>query len=160
MGSWLMQTLDILNTRDIKKIRQLFEETYGSFFIGDYVYLQNKDGRLSLINKDIAKIDLQKLRVDKFGLYVAEIKGNSVRLSKEGAQLLAKEARDKLKNIVVLDDREIKAYFHGIDLRKDLGSEAKFVLIEYQGDIVGCSKYKEGIILNYLPKIHRGEVIV
>ena len=155
-----MQTLTILNTRDIKKIRQLFEETYGTFFTGDYAYLQNKDGRLSLINKDMAKIDLQKLRVDKFGLYVAEIKGNSVRLSKEGAQLLATEAREKLKNIVKLDSREIKAYFHGIDLRIDLGVEARFVLIEYDGDIVGCSNYKEGIILNYLPKIHRGEVIV
>ena len=155
-----MQTLDILNTSDIKKIRQLFEETYGSFFLGDYAYLQNKDGRLSLINKDMGKIDINKLRVDKFGLYVAEIKGNAVRLSKEGAQLLAKEARDKLKNIVKLDSREIKAYFHGIDLRIDLGPESKFVLIEYNGDIVGCSKYKEGIILNYLPKIHRGEVIV
>jgi len=155
-----MQTLTILNTRDIKKIRKLFEDTYGSFFTGDYAYLQNKDGRLSLISKDMAKIDLQRLRVDKFGLYVAEIKGNSVRLSKEGAQLLAKEVRDKLKNIVKLDSREIKAYFHGIDLRIDLGAEARFVLIEYDGDIVGCSKYKEGIILNYLPKIHRGEVIV
>lgn len=155
-----MQTLAILNTRDIKKIRLLFEETYGAFFTGDYAYLQSKDGRLSLINKDIAKIDLQKLRVDKFGLYVAEIKGNSVRLSKEGAQLLAKGARDKLKNVIKLDSREIKAYFHGIDLRKDLGSEAKFVLIEYDGDIVGCSKYKDGVVLNYLPKIHRGEVIV
>ena len=155
-----MQTLTILNTRDIKHIRKLFEDTYGSFFTGDYTYLQGKDGRLSLINKDIAQIDLKKLRVDKFGLYVAEIKGNSVRLSKEGAQLLAKEARDKLKNIIELDQREIKAYFHGVDLRKDLGAEARFVLIEYKGDIVGCSKYKEGVILNYLPKIHRGEVIV
>src|SRR3989338_9179823 len=121
-----MQTLTFLNTRDIKKIRQLFEDTYGSFFTGDYTYLQGKDGRLSLINKDIAQIDLKKLRVDKFGLYVGEI----------------------------------KAYFHGVDLRKDLGAEARFVLIEYKGDIVGCSKYKEGVILNYLPKIHRGEVIV
>lgn len=155
-----MQTLTILNTRDIKRIRQAFEETYGSFFTGDYAYLQNKDGRLSLINKDMAKIDLQKLRVDKFGLYVAEIKGSSVRLSKEGAQLLAKEAPEKLKNAVELDIREIKAYFQGIDLKKDLGGEARFVLIEYQGDIVGCSKYKGGVILNYLPKIHRGEVIV
>ena len=155
-----MQTLTILNSRNIKKIRQLFEETYGAFYQGDYAYLQNKDGRLSLINKDMAKIDLQKLRVDKFGLYVAEIKGNAVRLSKEGAQLLAKESRDHLKNIVSLDDREVKAYFHGIDLRKNLGGEARFVLIEYKGDIIGCSKYKEGKILNYLPKIHRGEVIV
>ena len=57
-----MQTLTFLNTRDIKKIRQLFEEMYGAFFTSEYAYLQSKDGRLSLISKDIAAIDLQKLR--------------------------------------------------------------------------------------------------
>ena len=88
-----MQTLNILNTREIKRIRQLFEETYGAFFSDEYAYLQNKDGRLSLVSKDIAALDLRKLRIDKLGLYVAEIKCNSVRLSKEGVQLLAKEAK-------------------------------------------------------------------
>ncbi len=133
---------------------------YGTFFTGDYAYLQNANGKLFLINKDIVKVDLEKLRVDKVGLYVAEVKDNSVRLSKEGAQLLAKEDPEGLKHVVSLDKEEIKLYFKGIDLKKDLGAEARFILIKYGSDIVGCSKYKEGVILNYLPKVHRGEVIV
>jgi|SRR3989344_779506 len=155
-----MQTLAILNTRDIKKIRQLFEEMYGAFFTSEYAYLQSKDGRLSLISKDIAAIDLQKLRVDKLGLYIAEVKGNSVRLSKEGVQLLAQESDGKLKNTVDLDSEEMKKYFNGEDLEKDLGTENRFVLLRYKGDIFSCAKYKDKVILNYLPKIHRGEVIL
>ncbi|MEK6853284.1 MAG: hypothetical protein AABX64_01245, partial [Nanoarchaeota archaeon] len=59
-----------------------------------------------------------------------------------------------------LDKEEIKLYFKGVDLKKDLGGKSRHVLIKYENDIIGCSKYKEGVILNYLPKINRGEVIV
>lgn len=135
-------------------------EQYGAFFTGVYAYLQNANGKLFLINKDIVKVDLEKLRVDKVGLYVVEVKDSHVRLSKEGAQLLAKENPDGLKHVVALDREEIKQYFNGADLKKDLGGKSRYILIKYENDIIGCSKYKEGVILNYLPKINRGEVIV
>lgn len=133
---------------------------YGAFFTGDYAYLQNDNNKLFLINKAISKVDLERLRLDKVGLYVAEIKDNSVRLSKEGAQLLAKENPDSLDNVVVLDKEEIKSYFNGVDLKKDLGGKPRHILVKYENGIIGCAKYKEGIILNYLPKVHRGEVIL
>ncbi len=135
-------------------------DQYGAFFTGDYAYVQNANGKLFLINKDIVKVDLEKLRVDKIGLYVAEVKDNSVRLGKEGAQLLAKENPDSLKQVVALDKEEIKLYFTGADLKKDLGGKSRYILIKYENNIIGCSKYKEGTILNYLPKINRGEVII
>ena len=155
-----MQKLKILNTRDVKKIRESMLQSYGAFFVKDYAYLQNEKGKVFLINKDLAKIDIHKLRVDKIGLYMAEVKGNSVRLSKEAAQLLAKENNNKLKNIVEIDKEEMKKYFQGEDLKKDLGDENKFVLLSYLGYIFSCAKYKDGIIINFLPKIHRGEVIL
>ena len=155
-----MQKLTILNTRDVKRIRELMLDQYGAFFTGDKAYVQNANGKLFLINKDIAKVNLEKLRVDKVGLYAAEVKDDSVRLSKEGAQLLAKENPGRLKHVVVLDKEEIKLYFKGVDLKKDLGGKSRYVLIKYENDIIGCSKYKEGTILNYLPKVNRGEVIV
>lgn len=155
-----MQKLKILNTRDVKKIRQIIQEFYGGFFVKDYAFLQNEKGRLFLVNKDLAKLDILKLRVDKIGLYIAEVKENSVRLSKEGVQLLAKENESKLKNVVEIDDKEMKKYFVGENLDKDLGEESKFVLLSYLGDIFSCAKYKEGVIINHLPKIHRGEVIL
>ena len=103
------------------------------------------------------------MRIDKIGLYFAEIKHNQARLSKEGAQFLAKKAnveKKELKNVVILNDKELKDYFQGLDLDKDLGSESKFVLLKYKQDIFGCAKYKEKRILNFLPKIHRGETII
>lgn len=133
---------------------------YGAFFTGDYAYLQNDNNKLFLINKAISKVDLERLRLDKVGLYVAEIKDNSVRLSKEGAQLLAKENPESLDNVVVLDKEEIKSYFKGADLKKDLGGKPRHILVKYENGIIGCAKYKEGVILNYLPKVHRGEVIL
>ena len=54
----------------------------------------------------------------------------------------------------------MKDYFSGIDLNKELGEENRFVLLKYKEDVFGCAKYKENTIINFLPKIHRGEVIL
>ena len=108
-------------------------------------------------------MDLNKLVVDRIGLYFAEYKNSLVRLSKEGVQLLVREAREnkiKLNCLLELNELEIKSYFKGIDLRKDLGEEAKTFILIYRDNVLGYAKYKEGKILNYLPKIHRGEVII
>ncbi|MDP3733914.1 MAG: hypothetical protein Q8R37_01680 [Nanoarchaeota archaeon] len=158
-----MQKLNILNTREIKKIKEKVSEEFGYFPEEKYAYLQNDKGKLFLITRDIAKIELQNLKIDRVGLYFAEVKENEIRLSKEGAQLLAEEARKKnkkLKNVVDLTKEEVRFYFTGKDLEKDLGDKNRFVLLEYNHDIFGCAKYKDHTILNFLPKIHRGEVII
>ena len=163
-----MQKYTILNTRELKKIREKLIEQFGYFPKEDYAYLQTEKNRLFIINKDIGKVNVKNLIVDRVGLYFAELmEDSSVRLSKEGAQLLGEEAgknNKKLKNTVLLSKEEVKNYFLGNDLEKDLGDslgkEAKFVLLQYEKDILGCAKYKEGRIINFLPKIHRGEVIV
>ena len=109
-------------------------------------------------------MELKNLLIDRLGLYFAEVvKNGEIRLSKEGAQLLAREARQKkrvLKNTVSLDAEALKEYFQGQDLSIDLGPENKLVILQYQEDVLGCAKYKEKTILNFLPKIHRGEVII
>lgn len=136
---------------------------FGYFPEENYAYLQTEKGKLFLITRDIAKIELQNLKIDRVGLYFAEVKENEIRLSKEGAQLLAEEARKnkkQLQNVVALTKDEVTFYFTGRDLEKDLGEQNRFVLLEYDNDIFGCAKYKEGKILNFLPKIHRGEVII
>jgi NOL1/NOP2/fmu family ribosome biogenesis protein len=158
-----MQKLKILNNKEIKKIRQSLVREFGYFWQGDYAYLMNEKDRLYLINKDIGKIDLKKLRIDKLGLYVAEVKNGQVRLSKEGAQFLVKEAKEnniQIKNLLELTQQEVKAYFYGVDLRKDLGEDSKLVILQYEDNIIGCARYKEGKILNFLPKMNRGEVIL
>ena len=158
-----MQQLAILNTRDIKKIKEAVIREFGYFPEEEYAFIQNENNKLYIVSKDIAKINLKNLIIDRVGLYFAEVKNTQVRLSKEGAQLLAEAARKKkieLTNVVELTAEETKAYFHGEDLPKELGTENRLILLSYNHNILGCAKYKEQKILNFLPKIHRGEVIL
>jgi NOL1/NOP2/fmu family ribosome biogenesis protein len=150
--------LTILNTREVKKIKQIVVAQFGHFVEGKYAFLRNEKNKIFVVNKDISRIALKNLRIDRMGLYFAEVKQNHVRLSKEGAQLLGKRAK-QLTNVVELTKEEVKAYFQGEDLVKDLG-ESKLVILQYNDDILGCAQYKEGKILNFLPKTYRGEVII
>ncbi len=162
-----MQKLTILSNKEMRKIKAELIKHFGFFLKEDYTYLINEKGRVFLVNKNLAMINLKNLIVDRIGLYFAEIKNNQVRLSKEGAQLLFKDAqkhKSKLKNVVELSELEVKKYFQGEDLDKDLDQDLDnlnaFILLKYNHDVFGCAKYKEQKIINFLPKIHRGEIII
>jgi NOL1/NOP2/fmu family ribosome biogenesis protein len=158
-----MQKLEILNTREVKKIREMSIEQFGYFPEEDYGYLINDKGRIFLVSKEVSRLDFGKLRIDRMGLYFGELSDKEIRLSKEGAQLLAKSAEKngkRLKNVVELDKTEMKTYFLGDDLEKDFGSEKKFVLLSYDKDVFGCAKYKERKIINFLPKLYRSSSII
>ncbi|MBI2151986.1 hypothetical protein HYU21_04630 [Candidatus Woesearchaeota archaeon] len=159
-----MQKLNIFNTREVQSLKKKLIEQFCLALEEEYVYLKNDNERIFLINRDISKVELRNLIVDRYGLYFAEImKNGEIRLSKEGTQLLAQEAQKKgltLKNSVELSAEETKTYFQGQDLDKDLGPESRMVVLYYGKEALGCAKYKEKKILNFLPKIHRGEVII
>ncbi len=158
-----MQSLTILNTREAKRIKELLLQQFGYALQEDYAYLKNEKNKIYIINKDAAKLDWKKLIIDKMGLYFAEDKETEIRLSKEGAQLLAQEAKKnkkKMVKVVELTTEETKAYFQGLDVEKDAGGHNRMVLLQYKNNILGCAKYKEGKILNFLPKMYRGEAIL
>jgi len=155
--------LEILNTREVKKIREIVVEEFGYFLKEDYAYIQNQRNRIFIVNKDLAKLDFRKLRIDKLGLYLGELRNGEFRLSKEGAQFLSVEAKKnkaKLNNVVKISKEELKEYFKGEDLTKDLGEDSHLILLEYEGDVLGCARYKDKRIINFMPKMYRGEVIV
>ena len=153
----------ILNSREVKRIREQLISMFGYFPKGDYAFLLNEKNRIFVVNKDIVKIDPKKVRIDRAGLYFAEIMTNEIRLSKSGAQLLAHEAQKekiKLKEVVDLNEEELRSYFRGEDLDKDLEGENRFILLKYEKEIFGSAKYKEGTIINFLPKVHRSTSII
>jgi len=156
-----MQSLTILNTREIKEVQQILREEFGAALEPEYAYLRNDKDKLFIISKDLARIEWKNLLIDKVGLYLGELHDHHFRLSKEGAQLFVRQAdKQKLKNVIALTMAEVQEYCKGKDLEKDLGPENRLVIIRYESDTLGCAQYKEGKILNFLPKIHRGEVIL
>ena len=151
-----------LNSKEIKKITEYLTYQFGISFGKDDAYLENSKGKIFLINKEIADLDLAKLRTDRFGLYVCERRLNNFRISMQGAQLLAEMAKKsnlKLKNVITLTKDETIKYFSGEDLSRF--EEGKHqVIVVYNEDVIGAATLKDGQLHNFMPKIFRGTVIV
>jgi NOL1/NOP2/fmu family ribosome biogenesis protein len=148
----------ILNTREIKIIKEFLAEQFGYHDTLDYVFTQSSKNKIFITSTHLHLIDFRRLKINKWGLYLGELKNGIFRLSMEGAQLIGKKAK---KNVVELTREEVITYFRGEDVEKVLPVKRNpYVILRYQTDIIGCAKYKEGKIHNHLPKIHRTQELI
>ncbi len=147
----------VLNSREVKKLREDIVSQFGTFLTEDYAFFKNDKERIFVINKNIDKIDYHK--ANRIGLYFAENMNNYVRLSKEGAQLLVREAGN-VQNTVELTDEEVRAYFKGEDITKEVSGDNRQIILCFGNEVLGSARYKEGVILNHLPKISRTNSII
>ena len=146
-----MQNLKILNKKQTKEILSLIKKQFGAEFKSDFAFLKNEKGKIYLINKDISKINLEKLRINSLGLYFAETRNNEIRLSIEGSQLIGPLAK---KNILELTEKQVKEWMQGNDLETK-GDYSGFVLVKHNKDFLGCGKVREGKVFNYVGKARR-----
>lgn len=147
-----MPELKILNSKEIKEIFGIIDKQWNAKIKLDYGFLKNQKGRYFVINKDISKIDLSKLRLNSVGMYFCEIDGKGIRLSIEGAQVIGPKAK---KNVVELNDDETKKLFKGEDIEKECKDCTGFVILKHKNDFLGTGKYSNGKILNYVSKTRR-----
>ena len=150
-----MQQLKILNTKEVKEITGLLKEEFGFEEKLNYVFLLNNRDRIYIINKDMTRINLENLRIDSMGLYFGELKNKTLRLSIEGSQIIGRGAK---KNLIELDEKEMHEWLKGENLHKKMEKSA-FVILKHKDDILGCGRYKEGKIFNYVPKERRLRVV-
>lgn len=146
-----MQNLKILNSKEIKVILKKLQEQYGFNKKLDYVFLQGKDSKIYLINKEINKIDYSRLRINQLGLYFGKIEHNIIRVSIEGSQLIGKDSN---KNILTVTDKEAKSWLMGEDIKINKEYPG-FVIIKNKSDFLGSGKIKNNTLLNYVPKDRR-----
>ena len=146
-----MQNLTILNKKQTKEILRLIKKQFNADFKSDFAFLKNEKGKIYLINKDISKISLEKIRINNLGLYFAQTYTNEIRLSIEGSQLIGPLAK---KNILELTEQQTKEWMAGSDLDID-EDYSGFVLIKNKKDFLGCGKVREGKVFNYVSKARR-----
>ncbi len=151
-----MPELKILNNKEIKEVLELVEKQWGAKLKLDYGFLKNPKGRYFIINKDISKIDISKLRLNSVGMYFCEIDNSGIRLSIEGTQIIGQKAA---KNIVELNEDETRKWFKGEDIEKECKNCRGFVILKHKNDFLGNGKYANGKILNYVGKTRRVNVI-
>mgnify|MGYP001582457253 CR=1 FL=1 len=150
-----MPELKILNNKEIKEIYKLIENQWDSKIKLDYGFLKNNKNRNFVINKDISKIDMSKLRLNSVGMYFCEIDSRGIRLSIEGSQIIGPNAT---KNVVELNEEETKKWFKGEDIEKECKDCSGFIILKHNKDFLGNGKYSNGKILNYVSKTRRVNV--
>ena len=143
--------LKILNKKESKKILQALKEQFDADYKEDLAFLEHDNGRIYIISKEFAELPLERLRINNLGLYFGQFLKDALRLSIEASQIIGKIAN---KNILSLDDQEIKKWIRGEDVQKDTNLEG-VVLIENNNDFYGTGKIKQGLILNFVPKGRR-----
>lgn len=141
-----------MTSKELKVLFKQLEDQYGTLpeNLKDYAFIKNKD-KIYLITRDIERIPLDKIRINNAGLYIIEEKNNQIRLSIEGAQLFGPAAT---KNVHEFDDEGMKAWFRGEDVDVDTEYEG-FVILKHGNDYIGSGRYKDGHIINFVPKARR-----
>lgn len=146
-----MQNLKVLDRKDKKRFFELLKKQFGFEEDLDYAFLINNKNKVFIVNKGIANIDLERIRINSIGLYIAEFNNNEVRLSIEGSQIIGKKAK---KNVIELDENQAKEWLKGNDLEKPTNAEG-FVILKHNEDYLGSGRVKQNTILNFVPKTRR-----
>lgn len=146
-----MQNLKILNKKQIKEILNLIKKQWDADVILDYAFLQSSKNKIYIINKDALKINLSNLKINSLGLYFAEIKNSEIRLSIEGSQLIGPKAK---KNIIELNEEQAKEWMQGNDLEIECNCSG-FLIIKHKDDFLGCGKYADKKVFNFIGKSRR-----
>ena len=148
-----MQTLDILNTRDKKKILKLLKEQYGFEGELNYAFFRGGKGKIFLLSKEFANFDEKKVKIASLGMYFAQTKNDTLRLSLEGTQLIGSECS---KNIVDIPKEKQKEWMYGINIDHNETKEyTGYPIVRCGNDFMGCTSLKEKELINFIPKGRR-----
>lgn len=156
----------ILNSKERKLLLQALEKEFGITSLPEGVYLQNAKDKVFLVNRDLERVDFERLLIDSIGLYMGGWQIDGFRLSMEGAQLLRPLCT---KGIIKLNTAQRNNWLTGIDLVWDgeaLSDTSHFVIVTYDktGDVLGCGKIRQAkehddtqqvTLMNFVPKARR-----
>ena len=141
----------ILNAKEKKKIVFMLKEQYDYDQKFSYVLLQNQAGRIYIVKEEVFDLNLDNFRINSFGIYFGTEERNNIRLSIEGSQLIGKLCK---RNVVEISKKQAKNWLFGSNLKVE-GDFQGFVIIKSGSDFLGCGKFSNDKIHNFVPKTRR-----
>ncbi len=141
--------LKLISNKERKILLKQLQDQFSFSGSLDYNFFINQDKKVFIFNKDL-EIDLSKIRINSLGLYFANVE-NEIRLTIEGSQLIGPNSK---KNILEVNEEQLHNWIRGRDIETNKEFEG-FVLIKNNNDFYGTGKYKEGKVLNFVPKERR-----
>jgi len=143
-----------LSKKEIKEILQRIYAEYDiesgvlDFLVKDFAWFINKVGKLFILRKEVKPLVYEDF-VQRFGLYIAKIEKDGVRLSVEGTHIFGPLARKK-----TLEVDGVK-WMIGEDIKVNIQYEKGFYIVKGKYDFLGSTKIKDFIAKNFLPKNRR-----
>lgn len=138
----------------INHLLDILKEQFGFDDELDYAFLLSEKNKIYIVNREIEKIDLTKLRVNSYGLYIGELVDDKIRLTIEGSQIIGKKAN---KNVLEVDEKQAREWLKGFDINYS-GDFKDYVIIKHKDDFLGSGKATKNSILNFVPKTRRLKV--
>jgi NOL1/NOP2/fmu family ribosome biogenesis protein len=150
-----IEGMSILNSKEKKELYAKLHEQWDIEYSTEHGLLRNSEDKIYLMNNSLASIDTSKLRINSLGLYIAEWKKHSLRLSIEGSQLLGPSAK---KNIIDISKEERGRWLMGEDLKTEEGIKG-YAIIRCDTDFLGSGHVKDGTITNFVGKNRRTSAV-
>jgi len=149
-----MTHIKILNKQEKAEIEKKLNEQFGIEHIPGLI-IQRGEERLFLFTGDFSKEEIGQLEkcafIERMGIYLGKIIGNSIRLSIEGSQILSGQLK---KNIFELSQKDAEEWMMGRELPIKTGKR-EFLIMKHGSDFLGTGKASEEKIGNFIPKNRR-----
>ncbi|HWQ18936.1 MAG TPA: hypothetical protein VN455_04105 [Methanotrichaceae archaeon] len=96
--------------------------------------------------------DLPRLSYESIGIRMMSMKEKPWKPTTCALQVFGKHAR---RNIIVLDSEQARRFMLGESVDLEAESEAGFVIVVFQDQVLGCGLYSKGRLVSQLPKERR-----
>ena len=147
--------MKILSKKEVGEISKIISENYGAEeILKNYIVIvSGKKNKIWITNRTAAEIELKNVKVNSIGLYFGRIDKGKLRLSIEGAQMVAKSAK---KNIAEIQKDAVWDFIRGFDVETETENlENTYVIVKCGEDILGIAKHENGKLFNVLPKARK-----
>lgn len=95
-------------------------------------------------------MQFDRLRPLRRGIRLCRLFPHSVKPTTFAMQILGKSAQ---KNLIEVNDDQAKGLINGSSIEIDTGVENGFVLIVWQGFVLGVGLYKKPVLKSHIPKV-------
>ena len=141
--------MKILNSKEIKELHKKIQEAYGYSEPFTYVVFANSENKYFIAPRTVEEILDKRLHIERVGIYLGQEQPEEIRLSIEGSQLIGPKATH---HVLELTPAQRDDWMLGKDIILDGEYEQAFHIVRCGEDYMGCGKYKNGTLLNYVPK--------
>ncbi len=141
--------VDALNAKELKVFRALLKEQFGYNEEFPYTVFMHGEAKYSISPRDVEYVLDKRLRIERVGIYIGQVAHGELRLSIEGSQLIGPHAT---KHVLTLNTAQRDEWMLGHDVELKGDYEQAFYIVTCAEDFLGCGKYKNGTLQNYVPK--------